>query len=271
MRLTVLASGSGGNAMLVEAGETRLLVDAGLPLVTLRRQLARAKLDVVPNAIVVTHSHGDHCRHAAELSEHYQAPLYVSEATRRSVRLGGRRAPRIFNPRVPFAIGPLTVTAMTVPHDAPQVSLRFDHDGRSAALATDLGEVPPGLMEHFAGCDAVLIESNHDGDMLRAGPYPYHLKKRVGGDHGHLSNAQTARFLRALDRGVRTVVLMHLSQTNNTPELARAAAAEALADHPATLLLATQFGVTALEAFPGSAVAPAPAAPPPRQLELFAR
>jgi phosphoribosyl 1,2-cyclic phosphodiesterase len=252
--------------MLIEAGDTRLLVDAGLPVVTLQRQLARAKLTVAPNAIVVTHSHGDHCRHAAELSEHFQAPLYVSEATRRSVRLGGRRAPRIFGPRAPFTIGPLTVTAMTVPHDAPQVSLRFDHDGRSAALATDLGEVPPGLIEHFAGCDVVLIESNHDGEMLRAGPYPYHLKKRVGGDHGHLSNAQTARFLRSLDRGVRTVVLMHLSQTNNTPELARDAAAEALADHSATLLLATQFGVTAVEALAASGPATVNA---PRQLALF--
>jgi phosphoribosyl 1,2-cyclic phosphodiesterase len=149
------------------------------------------------------------------------------------------------------------------------VSLRFDHEGRSAALATDLGEVPPGLLGHFAGCDAVLIESNHDSEMLWAGPYPYHLKKRVAGGHGHLSNAQTHGLLRGLDRGVRTVVLMHLSQTNNTPELARAAAAEALADHPATLLLASQFGVTAVEALAGAAAPVATTAP--RQLELFAR
>ena len=247
--------------MLIEAAGTRLLVDAGLPLATLLRQLARAHLTVQPNAIIVTHAHGDHCRHAAELSEHFQAPLYVSEATRRSVRLGGRRAPRIFGPRTPFAIGDLTVTALTVPHDAPQVSLRFDHDGQSAALATDLGEVPPGLIEHFAGCENLFIESNHDSDMLWAGPYPYHLKRRVAGDHGHLSNAQTHGLLRSLDRSVRTVVLMHLSQTNNTPELARASAVEALCDHPATLLLASQFGVTTVGAD----------APNPPQLELFPR
>lgn len=250
--------------MLIEAAQTRLLVDAGLPLATLQRQLLRANLAVKPNAIIVTHAHGDHCRHAAELSEHFQAPLFVSEATRRSVRLGGRRTPRVFGPRAPFAIGDITVTAVTVPHDAPQVSLRFDHDGQGVALATDLGEIPPGLLEHFAGCDTALIESNHDSDMLRAGPYPYHLKRRVAGDHGHLSNTQTQGFLRALDRGVRTVVLMHLSQTNNTPELARAAAAEALCDHPATLLLASQFGVTTI----GDDPTPAPPAP---QLELFPR
>jgi phosphoribosyl 1,2-cyclic phosphodiesterase len=247
--------------MLVEAAGTRLLVDAGLPLVTLQRQLARAQLTVKPNAIIVTHAHGDHCRHAAELSEHFQAPLFVSEATRRSVRLGGRRTPRVFGSRAPFSVGELTVTAMSVPHDAPQVSLRFEHAGQAAALATDLGEVPPGLLEHFAGCDTVLIESNHDHEMLWAGPYPYHLKRRVSGGHGHLSNAQTHGLLRSLDRGVRTVVLMHLSQTNNTPELARASAAEALCDHPATLLVASQFGVTS--------VGDAPAPPP--QLELFPR
>lgn len=254
--------------MLVEAGATRLLVDAGLPLATLQRQLRRADLAVQPTAIVITHAHGDHCRHAAELSEHFQAPLFVSEATRRSVRLGGRRAPRVFGPRAPFAVGDLTVTATAVPHDAPQVALRFDHAGASAALATDLGEVPPGLLEHFAGCDTVLIESNHDSDMLWAGPYPYHLKRRVAGGHGHLSNAQTHGLLRALDRGVRTVVLMHLSQTNNTPELARASAAEALCDHPATLLVSSQFGVTAVEA---AARGEAPRPPPAAQLELFPR
>lgn len=257
MRLTVLASGSGGNAMLVEAGATRLLVDAGLPLPTLRRQLARAKLSVAPTAIVITHAHGDHCRHAAELTEHYGVPLFVSEATRRSVRLGGRRAPRVFGHLHPFAVGDLTVTALPVPHDAPQVSLRFEHAGRAAALATDLGEVPPGLLGHFAGCETALVESNHDGDLLRDGPYPFHLKRRVGGSHGHLSNAQTHGFLRALDRGVRTVVLMHLSQTNNTPELARDSAAHALRDHTATLLVASQFGVTAIDH------------DPPAQRELF--
>ncbi len=113
--------------MLIEAARTRLLVDAGLPLATLQRQLLRAGLTVKPNALIVTHAHGDHCRHAAELSEHFQAPLFVSEATRRSVRLGGRRTPRVFGPRAPFAIGDITVTAVTVPHDAPQVSLRFEH------------------------------------------------------------------------------------------------------------------------------------------------
>lgn len=259
MRLTVLASGSGGNAMLVEAGATRLLVDAGLPLVTLRRQLTRARLTGGPTAIVITHAHGDHCRHAAELSDHFQVPLFVSEATRRSVRLKGRRAPQVFGTRLPFAVGDVTVSALDVPHDAPQVSLRFEHQGRSAAIATDLGEVPPGLLAHFAGCETALIESNHDGDMLWKGPYPYHLKRRVSGGHGHLSNAQTHAFLRALDRGVRTVVLMHLSQANNTPELARDSAAHALSDHTATLLVSSQFGVTAIDH------------PPAAQQELFPR
>ncbi len=250
MRLTVLASGSGGNSMIVEAGATTLLVDAGVPATTLDRQLAKAQIAARPTAIVVTHAHGDHCRHAAELSERWQVPVHCSSSTRRSVRLGGRRAPTVFASRSRFTVGDVEVDAMPIPHDVPQVSLRFTHAGASAVLATDLGDLPEGFTEHLAGCDVVLLESNHDAKMLWDGPYPFHLKRRVAGDRGHLSNAQTGTALRSLDRRARDVVLMHLSETNNTPELAAAAAREALGDHPARLHVASQWGITVVETGP---------------------
>ena len=139
---------------------------------------------------------------------------------------------------------------MPIPHDAAQVSFVVEGEGRRCGLATDLGEVPPALPEHLAGCDVVLLESNHDAKMLWDGPYPFHLKRRVAGDRGHLSNAQTGTALRSLDRRARDVVLMHLSETNNTPELAAAAAREALGDHPARLHVASQWGITVVETGP---------------------
>ncbi|MFO0631134.1 MAG: MBL fold metallo-hydrolase [Polyangiales bacterium] len=149
-------------------------------------------------------------------------------------------ATRVFGAREPFEVGGVHVRPCPLPHDAPQVALRFEREGDSAVLATDLGEVPDGLLGLLRGARVALLESNHDPAMLASGPYSRGLKKRVAGPRGHLSNEQSHALLRRLDREVETVVLMHLSETNNRPELAREVAADALQDHPATLLLATQ-------------------------------
>lgn len=259
MRIAVLASGSKGNALLVEAGETRLLVDAGVPVATLVQQMQRAGVHHPPTAALVTHAHGDHHRYIDDAAQRWSLPVYVTPPTRRSLPLAGARNVRVFAPGTAFTVGSLRVHPMEVPHDAPQVALRFTAGSVSAGLATDLGEVPPKLVEHFRGCDAVLIESNHDPAMLARGPYSPSLKRRIASSRGHLSNAQTQGLLRLLDPAVRTVVLMHLSETNNTPALARDSAAEALADHTATLLVASQTGVTVVET------------QGPAQLELFAQ
>lgn len=257
MRIAVLSSGSGGNAALVESGESRVLVDAGVPLARLRERMAKARVPP-PTAVIVTHAHGDHHRYAGEIALHYKVPVWVSEATRSMVRLDGAPSVRVFGAREPFAMGSFEVTPLPLPHDAAQVSLKFRaRDGATAAIATDLGEVPPDLPAHLAGCGVVLLESNHDLEMLWRGPYSNSLKRRVASPRGHLSNAQTSELLRALDRAVQTVVLMHLSETNNLPALALERAAEALADHPARLLAASQGGVLVV----GQA--------PARQLDLF--
>ncbi len=257
MRITVLASGSKGNATLVEAGTTRLLIDAGIPDDLLLTQLARVGQSAPPTAVVITHAHADHHGQIDRLTRRWPLPVYCTESVRRAVHLHRAASVRVVSPRDAFRVGDLDVLPLPVPHDAPQIALRLTHRGASVGFVTDLGEVPPTLKGHFAGCEVVLVESNHCTDLLWHGPYTPFLKRRVASARGHLSNAQTAAFLRTLPPTVRTVVLLHLSEVNNRPDLARATAAEALADHPATLLVATQFGVTQAETLP------------PRQPTLF--
>lgn len=238
MRVSILASGSKGNASLYEAGSTRLLVDGGIGL----RAIAAHTPSV--DGILITHAHSDHVGNSLRLARKLKAPLYLTEATARVVRPACEH--HIFAPREPFMVGALQVAPIPLPHDAAQVGLVIAHGSTSVGLATDLGEVPPGLVEHFRGCDALLIESNHDIDMLEEGPYPIYLQRRIRSAGGHLSNEQTAALLRALyegrreDEGPHTVVLMHLSEKNNDPQLAMACATEALTGRRVRLLCASQ-------------------------------
>jgi phosphoribosyl 1,2-cyclic phosphodiesterase len=257
MRVTVLASGSSGNATLFETNQGSVLVDAGIPVSVLVQRMRAARC-ASPDAVVITHAHGDHHRYAVEIGLHFNVPIWVSDATRPMLSLRSAPTVRVYGTREPFRIRGVAVRPFLLPHDAVQVSLRLEEPaGPSAIIATDLGTVPAGLASHVEGCDVVLIESNHDPDMLWRGPYSASLKRRIASDRGHLSNQQTATFLEKLDRAVRTVVLMHLSETNNRPELARAVAAEALADHTAQLLVASQHRPLTVDL------------DPPRQLELF--
>jgi phosphoribosyl 1,2-cyclic phosphodiesterase len=240
LRITVLGSGSGGNAMLVEGGDTRILVDAGIPLKELRRRMALAGCGEGLTHVVLTHAHGDHHGHVEEVAAHYRATVFLTESVRRCVRVERLVTTRVYGAREPFDVGGVHVRPCPLPHDAPQVALRFEREGDSAVLATDLGEVPEGLLTLLRGARVALLESNHDRAMLASGPYSQGLKRRVAGPRGHLSNEQSHALLRRLDREVETVVLMHLSETNNRPEIAREVAADALQDHAATLLLATQ-------------------------------
>jgi phosphoribosyl 1,2-cyclic phosphodiesterase len=243
MQVTVLRSGSKGNATLFSSRGTRVLVDAGVGPRTLMRKLReldphdeKGALD----AIVITHAHADHVGQASALAKARGIPVYLSEATARHVRLDGRVQIRHYQPREPFRIGALALSPLPLPHDAAQVSFTVDDGARKVALATDLGEPPPGLLDHFRGCDAVLIESNHDVDLLESGPYPDYLKRRILSAKGHLSNAQTHALLRALPRSVRHVVLLHLSATNNRPDLARECARDALSGRDVALSVADQ-------------------------------
>lgn len=257
MRTIILASGSKGNATLFESTArhgrtTRVLVDAGLSLRALRKRLRALGEEERLDAIVVTHAHRDHVGHSRKLAAAFSAPLYMSESTARYTGYDAKE----YSPREPFEIGALTLTPTPLPHDAAQVALTLDDGTIKAALCTDLGEVPPALPDVLRGVDLLLLEANYDLQMLRDGPYPYAVKRRIASAGGHLSNEQTAELLRDLRTSLSRVVLMHLSETNNRPDIARAVCAEALAGSRATLELATQHEPLVLEPRPRTRIAP---------------
>jgi phosphoribosyl 1,2-cyclic phosphodiesterase len=250
MRIVILGSGSRGNATLVEAGGARVLIDAGLSPRELGRRAEQALGEPLGalDGIVLTHAHSDHIGHARACADAFEAPVYLTAATERSAALPTLPRTRSFGPRAPFRIGALTVRPLPVPHDAPQVALVFACDGATAALVTDLGWVHRELLAHLRGVSTLLIEANHDPALLASGPYPPEIQRRIRSGAGHLSNAQTAEALEALSPGLDEVVLMHLSEKNNEPALAREAASRALSKSSARIRLASQDEPLVMEA-----------------------
>jgi len=250
MKILVVASGSEGNATVFESRGTRVLVDAGIGPFALRRILDESGLSGGLDAVVITHAHQDHFGHALRYARKARVPVWITEGTARQLDLYGRRPERVsmYGARDAFAIGALTITPTPLPHDAPQVALVVSDGVRKAAIATDLGEVPPRLAEHIAGCDVLLIESNHEPEMLACGPYPESLKRRVASARGHLSNVQTHELLCRLASRTHTVVLMHLSRTNNRPDIALETARDALSGRRVRLLAAPTRDVLVVDA-----------------------
>lgn len=233
MRLRVLGSGSSGNATLVESGGVRILIDAGLGPRELAARLESAGVDPATIAVVfLSHEHQDHARGAASFSKKWGVRLSGSRGTYAAAALGTEEIAGydVLEPGVPRAVGPLTVRGVPVPHDAVgPLAFLVEGDGCSLAHATDFGHVSRGVANGFRDCDAVLIESNYDPVMLRDGPYPWSVKERILGSHGHLSNDDVARYLlRDLGEACRMVLLAHISQSNNHPELVRMTAEAAL-------------------------------------------
>lgn len=231
MRFASLGSGSKGNATLVQAGEALVLVDCGFSLRETTRRLAR--LNLLPDAlsaILVTHEHSDHCSGVATLSRKHNIPVYLSHGTAGSGRCDGASELRSFNCEDRFDIAGLTVQAVTVPHDAAQpCQFRFEFGGRSLGILTDLGHVTPHVVESYRGCHSLLLEFNHDAEMLQAGAYPASLKRRVGGDWGHLNNEQAAGLLRQMNASaLSNLVVAHISENNNCRNLATKALATVL-------------------------------------------
>lgn len=242
MRVTILGSGSEGNALLLESSTTSVLVDAGLShrkLVQRFTALGRGAPDNV-EAVIVTHSHSDHAAHASTYATRFGCPVRASEATMPSIHLRPTVQAEPFTVGRSFVVGDITIHSRSLPHDAPQVALVFETKVTTVGLVTDLGHVPKGLERFLGVCETLLLESNHDPEMLAAGPYPETLKRRVGGSLGHLSNGQAGDFLARLAYAPRRVVLMHLSKTNNSARLARSSAEAALGHRGTELLLAQQ-------------------------------
>jgi phosphoribosyl 1,2-cyclic phosphodiesterase len=241
VRLTVLASGSMGNAALITAGDTAVLIDAGIAPRTIEERMRAILGRVVDlHAIVVTHAHGDHVGKLEACARHFDAPVWWTEPTARLAPLPPDIRTRLYRRRGLFEIRDLRFLPFPVPHDAPQVALVFEHRYARAALVTDLGEIPPGLADHLAGCQLVVLESNHDLQLLNSGPYPDFLKWRIASRHGHLSNQQASMLLRQLGPETTDVVLAHLSQKCNSPELALSVARQAIDARQVKLRVADQ-------------------------------
>jgi phosphoribosyl 1,2-cyclic phosphodiesterase len=240
LRFCSLASGSGGNATLVEARSsgdgptTRVLVDCGLTLRRLTAALARRGCtpdDI--DALFVTHEHSDHVAGAFALQRRHGTALWMSRGTLDACigRDEAAVAPvHIASHGAPFTLGALTLQPFAVPHDAAEpLQLVCSTAKARIGLLTDLGEPDDGVVAALQGCDALLLECNHDRTMLQHGPYPAWLKRRIGGTRGHLENEQSAALLAAVQHNaLRHVLAAHLSRQNNAPELARAALARAL-------------------------------------------
>jgi len=227
LRFSPLFSGSSGNAVYVGCGDTHLLVDAGLSGARIVHELEKIGLDPAQLcAILTTHEHVDHTRGIGILSRKYHLPVYATEGTWLGMqdKIGPVEPVNrcVVTPEQDFYIGQLNITPFATPHDANEpVGYSFRCGGARFTIATDLGCVRSGWLNHVRGSDAVLLESNYDPDMLSAGSYPYELKRRILSNRGHLCNDDSAAVCAELVRsGTRHIILGHLSKENNFPQLA---------------------------------------------------
>jgi len=218
----VLASGSRGNAILVCSSRTRILVDAGLSGKQLNQRLDKSPAKGSDlHALLITHEHTDHVQGAGVLSRRWGLPVYLSQGTLENLpkQVGQLAAGHIFSCGSSFRIGDLTIRTFSIPHDARDpVGFVVEHEGTRLGICTDLGVATQLVRARLQGCHALVLESNHDPHLLLTGPYPPHLKQRVCGRHGHLSNPNSCALLKELyHEGLRSVVLAHLSEVNNSP------------------------------------------------------
>lgn len=244
MRFASLGSGSEGNGLLVEWGETRVLLDCGFSLSDTERRLAR--LGLAPqalSAILATHEHSDHLSGVAPLARRYGLPVFGSFGTLSLLRdaLDAAQLHPVADAR-PFTLGGLAIEPFAVPHDAREPLQYVLGNGQlRLGVLTDTGCATPHIEQMLRACDALFLETNYDPRMLAQGPYPPHLKARVRGRFGHLSNGEAAELLSRLEHGrLQCVVAAHVSQKNNTPELARAALSAVLGWAPDAVALADQ-------------------------------
>jgi phosphoribosyl 1,2-cyclic phosphodiesterase len=238
--VTMLASGSRGNCAMVASSRTKILVDAGISCrETFKRMKALGDDPRSLSAILITHEHSDHICGLATMAKKLRIPVFMTGATHqawaRAVRDEVGERPRLekferFESGYSFQVGDIAVKPFTIPHDAADpVGFTFRAEGVKVGIATDLGYLPVSVRDHLRGCDVLVMESNHDLEMLRFGPYPWSVKQRVMSRVGHLSNEALAQFfVNDYDNSATFVVLAHLSEQNNLPEIARREAENAL-------------------------------------------
>jgi phosphoribosyl 1,2-cyclic phosphodiesterase len=245
MRFACLGSGSKGNAWLVERGSTRVLIDCGFGVREMASRLARLGVEPADvSAVLVTHEHSDHVRGAARFSANYNCEVWLTPGCNLALDTMGGLPERIreVDSHAGFAVGDLAFQPFPVPHDAREPVQYVVSDGaRRWGLLTDAGHVTEHMVAMLQDCDALALECNHDVDRLKQGGYPASLKARILGRYGHLDNLAAADLLARLPAGkLQHVVAAHLSEENNSPELARAALAGALGCEPDWIGVADQ-------------------------------
>jgi len=230
-RFCPLFSGSSGNSCYLGSRSAGVLIDAGVSARRLDGRLKLCGIDPLAlQGVLVTHEHSDHISGLRVFAKKYGLPVYGSKGTLGAIS-GNLDGVELRDIGGGTELAGMEITPFPISHDCVQPTGYRIHteDGRNFCLATDLGYLSDQVKEHLLGCDMVVIESNHDIEMLRSGPYPYHLKRRILSDHGHLSNGACAGFLpELLKSGVRRFLLAHLSRENNTPSLALEASLSAL-------------------------------------------
>ena len=227
MRYVSFASGSSGNCGLILGGGVSLLVDAGISMKRIRACLADEGLELRDlDGILVTHEHSDHVSGLGMLGKYSALPMYMSGGTARALMRGGKCTGQTMitlTAGEPLCLGELRITAFETSHDAAEpFGYRVDGEEGAMAIVTDLGYAPRSVREAIAGCVAAVVEANYDLDMLRGGPYPLNLKRRIQGNYGHLENEDAAELCAFLaENGAEKLMLAHLSKETNLPGLAR--------------------------------------------------
>ena len=244
LEVCVLASGSKGNAIHISDGSTAILVDAGLSGIEIQRRMeSRGISPGNLDAILVSHEHSDHIHGVGVLARRFDLPVYINPETEKAASSMGKvQDRRPFECGAAFSVKGLTIHPFSLSHDAADPSGFTIRSGESKiGIATDLGIATGMVKEHLKGCSLLVLEANHDPEMLAAGPYPWPTKQRIKSRSGHLSNEDSRQLLEEIKGDhLRHVVLAHLSETNNTPEKALAEVGLGLNNHPARLTVAVQ-------------------------------
>lgn len=251
LAVCILASGSRGNATFVSSGSTSILIDAGLSGIEIERRLKSKGLSPKDlDAILVSHEHTDHIQGVGVLSRRFNLPVYINSKTQGAAfpQIGKVHDVKNFACGSTFLINDLAIHPFSISHDAEDpVGFTLNQNGTTIGIATDLGIVTAMVKEHLKGCDLLILEANHDEDMLINGPYPWSVKQRVKSRTGHLSNAASKQLLNEIQHDrLKHVILAHLSETNNTPQKAVDEVGKALNPNNVQLDVAVQHECSAL-------------------------
>jgi phosphoribosyl 1,2-cyclic phosphodiesterase len=245
LAICTLASGSKGNATYISDGHTSILIDAGLSGIELQRRLTSRGLDPAElDAIIVSHEHSDHIKGVGILSRRYKLPVYINQPTHEVLAgLGRLHEIKPFECGTTFNISNLAIHPFSISHDAEDpAGFTIGRNGTRMAIATDLGIVTAMVKEHLKHCTLLILEANHDPQMLETGPYPWPLKQRIQSRVGHLSNTDSKKLLHELQHEkLQHVILAHLSEINNTPHKAFTEVSRALTRCKAELTVADQY------------------------------